>query len=70
MAGSPSDSLEDDLRPALDRRVLRVGTDGGLSFSHPLVAEIVEAGLLPGDRKRLHADAARTCPRGHRPPTT
>ncbi len=59
VAGRSGGSLEDDLRPALDRRVLQVGADGGLSFSHPLVAEIVETGLLPGDRKRLHADAAR-----------
>jgi DNA-binding CsgD family transcriptional regulator len=43
------------LREAVDGAVLEVGADGAYWFVHPLLAEVLEAGLLPEERKTLHA---------------
>jgi DNA-binding CsgD family transcriptional regulator len=43
------------LREAVDAAVLEVGADGTYWFVHPLLAEVLEAGLLPEERKTLHA---------------
>jgi hypothetical protein len=43
------------LRDAVDGAVLDVGADGTYWFVHPLLAEVLEAGLLPEERATLHA---------------
>jgi predicted ATPase len=43
------------LREAVDAAVLEVGADGTYWFVHPLLAEVLEAGLLPDERAKLHA---------------
>jgi hypothetical protein len=43
------------LREAVDGSVLEVGADGTFWFVHPLLAEVLEAGLLPDERRMLHA---------------
>jgi DNA-binding CsgD family transcriptional regulator/tetratricopeptide (TPR) repeat protein len=43
------------LRSAVDGAVLQVGADGGYWFVHPLLAEVLEEGLLPEERRSLHA---------------
>jgi tetratricopeptide (TPR) repeat protein len=43
------------LREAVDRGVLDIGTDGRYWFTHPLLAEVLEEGLLPDERRSLHA---------------
>jgi len=42
------------LREAVDGAVLQVGVDGGYWFVHPLLAEVLEEGLLPEERRSLH----------------
>lgn len=48
------------LREAVDGAVLDVGDDGTYWFVHPLLAEVLEAGLLPEEREALHAAFAAT----------
>ncbi len=43
------------LRQAVDGGVLEARTEGRLWFVHPLLAEILEAGLFTEERRRLHA---------------
>jgi DNA-binding CsgD family transcriptional regulator len=43
------------LREAVDAAVLEVSEDGTYWFVHPLLAEVLEAGLLPEERASLHA---------------
>jgi DNA-binding CsgD family transcriptional regulator len=43
------------LREAVDAAVLEVGDDGTYWFVHPLLAEVLEQGLLPEERAKLHA---------------
>jgi len=43
------------LREAVDGGVLDVGTDGRYWFTHPLLAEVLEEGLLPDERRSRHA---------------
>ncbi len=43
------------LREAVDAAVLEVGPDGTYWFVHPLLAEVLEQGLLPEERASLHA---------------
>ena len=53
------------LREAVDASVLAVGADGTYWFVHPLLAEVLEHGLLPEERASLHAAlAAALEPRG------
>jgi DNA-binding CsgD family transcriptional regulator len=42
------------LREAVDAAVLQVSTAGTYWFVHPLLAEVLEAGLLPEERRALH----------------
>ena len=42
------------LREAVDGAVLQVGAAGTYWFVHPLLAEVLEAGLLPEERRALH----------------
>jgi DNA-binding CsgD family transcriptional regulator len=46
------------LREAVDGAVLDIGSDGTYWFVHPLLAEVLEAGLLPEERATLHASFA------------
>jgi DNA-binding CsgD family transcriptional regulator len=50
-----ADDLVPVLRAAVDGAVLQVTADGTYWFVHPLLAEVLEAGLLPEERQRLHA---------------
>jgi DNA-binding CsgD family transcriptional regulator len=53
------------LREAVDAAVLQVSTAGAYWFGHPLLAEVLEEGLLPEERRALHeafADALATYP--------
>jgi DNA-binding CsgD family transcriptional regulator len=43
------------LREAVDGAVLEVRDDGTYWFVHPLLAEVLEQGLLPEEREALHA---------------
>jgi DNA-binding CsgD family transcriptional regulator len=43
------------LREAVDHGVLDVGRDGRYWFTHPLLAEVLEEGLLPEERRSRHA---------------
>jgi AAA ATPase domain/TIR domain len=43
------------VREAVDGGVLEVGEGGTYWFVHPLLAEVLEAGLLPDERATLHA---------------
>ena len=56
----PETEIDDRLRMALDHRVLRLEPiTGAFRFRHELLREVVEAGLLPGSRRRLHERFAR-----------
>jgi DNA-binding CsgD family transcriptional regulator/tetratricopeptide (TPR) repeat protein len=59
VAAAPEDEVEAELRPAVDRQLVDPGPGTGYSFRHPLFREVLAAELLPGDRRRLHARAAR-----------
>jgi hypothetical protein len=48
------------LREAVDAGVLVVGVDGTYWFAHPLLAEVLEDGLLPEERRAWHAAFAAT----------
>jgi DNA-binding CsgD family transcriptional regulator len=51
------------LREAVDAGVVVVGADGRYWFAHPLLAEVLEDGLLPEERRTRHAAFARTLER-------
>jgi ATP/maltotriose-dependent transcriptional regulator MalT len=56
----PTVDLDRALRDAVDRALLVVQPVGRrLAFRHALLAEAIEADLLPGERMRLHATLAR-----------
>jgi DNA-binding NarL/FixJ family response regulator len=59
VAGLDGRQLDGALRQAVARQLLvtRPGEDG-YQFRHALLREVVEAGLLPGERARLHAGYA------------
>ena len=48
------------LREAVDAAVLEVNADGTYWFVHPLLAEVLESGLLPEERTTLHTAFADT----------
>jgi DNA-binding CsgD family transcriptional regulator len=48
------------LREAVDAGVFVVGADGAYWFVHPLLAEVLEDGLLPEERRARHAAFATT----------
>jgi len=51
------------LREAVDAGVLVVGADSRYWFAHPLLAEVLEDGLLPEERRTRHVAFARTLER-------
>ncbi len=55
------------LREAVDGAVLEVGADGGYWFVHPLLAEVLVEGLLPEERRSLHAAFAAVLASGDVP---
>jgi DNA-binding CsgD family transcriptional regulator/tetratricopeptide (TPR) repeat protein len=56
VAGLDEPQLEGALRQAVARQLLVTRPDeDGYQFRHTLLREVVEAGLLPGERARLHA---------------
>ncbi len=57
--GSPDAEVEALLRPAVDHQVMRAGPGAGYSFVHPMFREVLAADLMPGRKRRLHAEAAR-----------
>lgn len=53
--------LDAALRAATDERILVPSADGtGYTFRHALLGEAVDADILPGERRRLHAALAAT----------
>jgi tetratricopeptide (TPR) repeat protein len=60
VAGLDDQQLEGALRQAVAHQLLvaRPG-QGGYRFRHALLQEVVDAGLLPGERARLHAGYAQ-----------
>jgi tetratricopeptide (TPR) repeat protein len=60
VAGLDDRQLDGALRAAVSHQllVIRPGEDG-YQFRHALLREVVDAGLLPGERTRLHAVYAR-----------
>jgi DNA-binding CsgD family transcriptional regulator len=51
------------LREAVRAGVLAAGTDGAYWFAHPLLAEVLEADMLPEDARAWHAGFALTLTR-------
>src|SRR5262249_44877063 len=51
------------LREAVDGRVLRLLADESYWFVHPLLAEVLVDGLLPEERRAIHAAFATTLAR-------
>ena len=59
VAGLDDQELEGALRQAVAHQLLVTGPgEGGYRFRHALLWEVVDAGLLPGERARLHAGYA------------
>ena len=52
--GRPEEDVGAAIRDALDAHLLRIDERGRTRFHHALVREVVEARLLPGERRRLH----------------
>jgi ATP/maltotriose-dependent transcriptional regulator MalT len=56
----PDEALEDGLRDVVGRHILEIDERAGTyRFRHALLAEVVSADLLPGERRRLHEAVAR-----------
>jgi ATP/maltotriose-dependent transcriptional regulator MalT len=67
--GLPEDELLDGLREAVDRHVVEIDESRGTyRFRHALLSEVVDADLLPGERRRLHASVAEWLTRPDRGP--
>jgi tetratricopeptide (TPR) repeat protein len=62
-SGIGDEDLDSALRPAIDARVLRT-TGTGYAFRHALLAEAVQADLLPGERVRAHRRYADALEKG------
>jgi DNA-binding CsgD family transcriptional regulator/tetratricopeptide (TPR) repeat protein len=58
VAGLDERQLEEALREAVVHQLL-VTREDGYQFRHALLREVVDAGLLPGERARLHAAYAQ-----------
>jgi DNA-binding CsgD family transcriptional regulator len=52
-------ALRDALREAADAHIVVAQDDGTYRFRHPLLREVVEGDLLPGERSQLHLTLAR-----------
>ncbi len=60
LSGLPPDSVADLMREVVTRHFLEVEQrSDGYRFRHALLAEVVMADLLPGERRRLHEAVAR-----------
>jgi hypothetical protein len=60
VSGIGADEVEDGVRESVSRHVLEVDERAATyRFRHALLAEVVLAGLLPGERQRLHRAVAR-----------
>jgi DNA-binding CsgD family transcriptional regulator/tetratricopeptide (TPR) repeat protein len=66
VTGTPVAQVADALREAVSRQLLVVD-QLGCRFRHALVREALYDDLLPGERERLHAAAARALQRPERP---
>ena len=55
----PESQVTDALRIGLQRHLVRLDERGFVRMRHALLREVVERGLLPGERRRLHLAAAR-----------
>jgi DNA-binding CsgD family transcriptional regulator/tetratricopeptide (TPR) repeat protein len=61
VAGMDDPQLDGALRQAVAHQLLVTEPgQGGYQFRHALLQEVVDAGLLPGERARLHAGYAHT----------
>ncbi len=58
VAGISDVEVEDALVEALDRSLVEPRPGPAYAFRHPMFREVLEAGLLPGNRRRLHRAAA------------
>src|SRR5262245_25303654 len=59
VTGWPPETLETAVREAITRQILAVAERSyGYRFRHGLLAEVVAAELLPGERRRLHEEIA------------
>jgi DNA-binding CsgD family transcriptional regulator/tetratricopeptide (TPR) repeat protein len=59
VTGWPSEQLETAVREAITRQIVTVDErTATYRFRHTLLAEVVAAELLPGERRRLHEDIA------------
>lgn len=59
VTGWPPDQIDEAVREAIARQVLAVDARSGTyRIRHALLAEVVDAELLPGERRRLHEDVA------------
>jgi DNA-binding CsgD family transcriptional regulator/tetratricopeptide (TPR) repeat protein len=71
VTGWPAETLETAIREAIARQILAVDERSyGYRFRHQLLAEVVAAELLPGERRRLHEEVATwgtATGRGHEP---
>ena len=56
--GLAAEELDAALRPAVVAHVVEVDDDLRVDFHHPAFREVLEAGLMPGERTRLHLAAA------------
>ena len=63
----PESDLRDSLRQAVEHGVLVADTEAGsFRFRHALLAEVIYATILPGEREDLHAQLARELTRAGR----
>ncbi|MGZ4694897.1 MAG: ATP-binding protein, partial [Acidimicrobiales bacterium] len=60
IGSGPEGELDESLRRLVDDNLLEPAADGeGYCFRHALLQEIVYDELLPGERRRIHAEIAR-----------
>ncbi len=57
-SGTSGVEVEHLLRSAIDQHVMVLRRDDLVAFRHPAIGEVVSAGILPGERSRLHRAAA------------
>lgn len=56
--GMPAESMTEDLRDLVGRRLLRPGSDDLVHLQHPLLADATKRRLVPGEAARVHAGLA------------
>ena len=57
--GRDARAVETELGPAIERHLVEPHPSADYSFAGPLIQEVLEADLRPGERRRLHEAAAR-----------